>query len=152
MNEILGLIDSVEATILEGKKVPFSEKVILDERKLLILIDKLRLVIKNDSSMIRRSIEQAPMGSSDPASVIPVASGYSVSGESSGTIHPDVLKQAEEESVRVRRSADEYADNVLAHLQMLVTRVQKNLIKLEQSIDSGREHLDSRRNESENLR
>jgi hypothetical protein len=142
MNEVLGLIDSVEATILEGKKVPFSDKVVLDERKLLILIDKLRLVIKNDPSMIRRSIETSGMVSDSV-----IAAQTPVVIETPVGIHPDVLRQAEEESQRVRRSADEYADNVLAHLQMVVTRAQKTLIKLEQSIDSGRDHLGSSRNE-----
>jgi len=138
MNEVLGLIDSIEATILEGKKVPFSEKVVLDERRLLGLLDKLRLVIKNDSNLIRRSIEMSSDEDRIAASVVI---------ESPTGIHPDVLRQAEDESRRIRRNADEYADNVLAHLQMVVTRAQKNMIKLEQSIDAGREHLDSLRNE-----
>jgi hypothetical protein len=140
MNEVLGLIDSVEATILEGKKVPFSDKVVLDERRLLVLIDKLRLVVKNDTNLIRRSIETAHTESEQPAPVVI---------ETPVGIHPDVLRQAEEESRRIRRNADEYADNVLAHLQMVVTRAQKNMIKLEQSIESGREHLETRRNESQ---
>lgn len=138
MNEILGLIDSIEATILEGKKVPFSEKVLLDERRLLVLIDKLRLVVKNDSTLIRRSIDITP---ADAPAAAPIVI------ETPTSIHPDVLRQADEESRRIRRNADEYADNVLAHLQMVVTRAQKNIIKLEQSIESGREHLETRRNE-----
>jgi hypothetical protein len=141
MNEVLGLIDSIEATILEGKKVPFSEKVVLDERRLLGLLDKLRLVVKNDSTLIRRSIEMSSMDD-DRSSRAPVVI------ETPTGIHPDVLRQAEDESLRVRRNADEYADNVLAHLQMVVTRAQKNMIKLEQSIESGRDHLETRRNES----
>ncbi len=140
MNEVLGLIDALEATILEGKKVPFSEKIVLDERRLLVLVDKLRLVVKNDAALIRRSIETAPIGDGVQASAPVVI-------ETPVGIHPDVLRQADEESQRVRRSADEYADNVLAHLQMVVTRAQKTLIKLEQSIDSGRDHLDAVRRE-----
>ncbi|NDD66647.1 hypothetical protein EBZ35_03215 [bacterium] len=133
MSELLGLIDSIEALVLEGKKVPFSEKVVLDERRVLVLLDKLRIVVKNDPLLIRRAIETTPV--QIEMNVEPTA------------IHPDVLRQADAESHRVRRSADEYADNVLAHLQMVVTRVQKNLIKLEQSIESGRDHLVAQREE-----
>jgi len=142
MNEILGIIDSIEATVLDGKKVPFSDKVLMDEKRLLNLLDKLRYVIKNDPESIRRSIETGTMTPSPPAPTPVVI-------ETPVAIHPDVLRQADDESQRLRRNADEYADNVLAHLQMLVTRAQKNLIKLEQSIDSGRQNLENRRAEKE---
>lgn len=134
MSELLGLIDSIEAAVLEGKKVPFSEKVVLDERRLLTLLDKLRIVVKNDPLLIRRSIETTPVQ-------------HTPSPTPDTPIHPEVLRQADEESSRLKRATDEYADNVLAHLQMVVTRVQKNLIKLEQSIESGRDHLLTQRNE-----
>ena len=48
MSEVLGLIDALEASVLEGKKIPLTEKVVVSEVSLLEIIDKIRLVIKSD--------------------------------------------------------------------------------------------------------
>ena len=56
MNEVLGLLDSLEATILEGKKIPLTDKVMLEEPVLLNLIDKIRLVLKSDDNIAKKSI------------------------------------------------------------------------------------------------
>lgn len=135
MNEILGIIDAIEALVMEGKKVPFSDKVIISESQLLILIDKLRIVAKTDPDAIRKAIEIH----NQPTPV--VHETIAQSKETPQNNGSDVVR-AHTEAMRIREDAVRYADNVLAHLQLLVTKMQKNIIKLEQNLESGRTMMD----------
>ena len=47
MSEVLGLLDALEAVILDSKKVPLTDNVIVNEQKLIDIIDKLRTVVKD---------------------------------------------------------------------------------------------------------
>ena len=40
MDEILGLIDALEAVVLEGQKIPLTEKALIDEKKALNILDQ----------------------------------------------------------------------------------------------------------------
>lgn len=124
MNDILAIVDALESRILEGKKVPFTDKVMLAEQPLLMLIDKIRITLKNEPDTIRRAVE---MDTETPP-VTPKPSS-------------DPLKKAQTDASRIREDATVYADNVLAHLQLIVTKMQKNIIKLEQNLESGRTML-----------
>ena len=42
MSKLLGLLDVLESKILEGKKVPLTEKVMVDEDEVMSIIDKIR--------------------------------------------------------------------------------------------------------------
>ena len=41
----------------------------------------------------------------------------------------------------MKQGADEYANDVLTQLQLLVTKLQKNLMRLEKNINAGRDML-----------
>ena len=129
MNEILGILDAIEATIMEGKRLPFTDKVIIHEGQLLMLLDKLRIVAGN-SDTVRQAVEIGNL----PEKEVQVQ-------QTSITQAPD-LSKANAEALRIREDAAVYADNVLAHLQLLVTKMQKNIIKLEQNLESGRSMMD----------
>ena len=43
MNEALGVLEILESRIMESKRLPFSTKVIIEEKQVLELLDKLRL-------------------------------------------------------------------------------------------------------------
>jgi hypothetical protein len=130
MNEILGILDAIEATIMEGKKLPFTDKVIIHEGQLLMLLDKLRIVAGN-SDTVRQAVEIG----NHPEKEVHVQ-------HTSVPAQPLDLSKANAEAVRIREDAAIYADNVLAHLQLLVTKMQKNIIKLEQNLESGRTMMD----------
>ena len=49
--ELLGIVDSLEATILEASKIPFSDNIIIDEKSLLSLIDKIRIAMKSQGNI-----------------------------------------------------------------------------------------------------
>ncbi len=143
MDEIFGLIDSLEATILEGKKLPFSDKVILEEHKILQLVDKIRLIIKSNGTIVKRSVDLTKRSEPDtiPQEVIPpkVVIPQTPTARAQSDKY---LQDAKEESEKIKAGAHEYADYVMANLQLLVTKMQTNLVKAEKTITDSRALLE----------
>ncbi len=130
MSEILGLLDSLEATILDGKKIPFASKLMVDERRCLHIIDKIRLVLQSDGDTARKAIDLTKAEEKEEAPV-----------QESPMSEADILQTAQREAEKMKSGASEYADYVLANLQLIVTKMQKNLVRLEKNIQGGREVL-----------
>jgi len=116
MNEALGVVDAFEAKILDAKRIPFSGRIVLDEKQCLQLIDKLRYLLQNaEDSVARQVIDSTRDDSTD-----------SLSAEDELDEAQRLMREAESKSHDVKRGANDYADNVLARLQLLVTQLQKN--------------------------
>ena len=49
--------------------------------------------------------------------------------------------KATQKATKIKEGANDYADYVLANLQLTLTKMQKNLIHLEKNIESGRQIL-----------
>lgn len=134
MDELLGLIDSLEASILDAKRIPMTDKVIVEEHSILQLIDKIRLSAKSGENLARQFIEK-----SLEEDVV----------EEHSTVEDqdiqDVLAQTKKEANEIRVGAQEYAEYVLANLHLMVTKMQKNLIKLEKNLEGGRDILDRKK-------
>ena len=112
--EILGLLDTLEATILHGKKVPLTEKVVLNESKLLELTDKMRAIIKSGNGTAKRAIERASIN--DPFN------------------EKVIISKAQREARLIKEGANKYADEALAH-------VLATVLKLERTLENGRQRL-----------
>jgi len=125
--EILGLLDALESMILDGMKVPFTKKVMVDEEQLLSLIDKIRLVIQGGSDYARKAIaREEGKGQAE------TAEGEERSREESKAV--EVIEQAYQMAKEVREGADRYADEILANLEATSTRILR-------TIKAGRERL-----------
>ena len=131
--ELLGIIDSLEATILEASKMPFSNKIVIDEKDLLILIDKIRISLKSQRHSIREEVEVSSFSSLKPQSAEPVAQQDAIS--------ENMMKQRQLEYETVKHDAREYADNVLAGLHSVVAKMQYNLTRLDASLQQSRETI-----------
>lgn len=129
MDEIFGLIDSLEAVILEGKKVPFSDKIMVEEHRVLQMIDKMRLVIKSNGSIIKRSIDLTKKEEPVKVHVPPTATQQAAS---------------ELEAEKIKQGAHEYADYVMANIQLMITKMQTNLVKAEKVITESRSMIDQK--------
>ena len=138
MNEILGLVDSLDATILEGKKIPFSEKIVLNEKKLLSLVDKISLALKGESGAIRDAVDLANSAAETPF-------------EPSKDSDIEHLEQVQIYSKKIKLDAHQYAGNVLANLQLMVTKMQKEIVRLDKTIQTGRNVLDNQLEENMEL-
>ncbi len=128
MNELLGIIDVLEATILEGKKIPMTHRILIDESKVMAMLDKVRLVLQSEGNLIRESVDK------------------SLERETSYSLHEvqsDIsqAKKIIKDSERIRQGAEEYAEYVLANLQLLTSKMQADLLKLTQNIENGRQLL-----------
>ena len=124
--EILGLLDTLESIILDSTKVPFTKRIMVDEDKVLSLIDKLRLVIQGGGDFAKKAIgrgevqeEERPAGEGRPQA------------ESKAV---EVLEQAYQMAKEIREGADKYADEVLANLEATSTRILR-------TIKAGRDRL-----------
>ena len=135
--EILGLLDTLESMVLEGFKVPLSHKTVVDEEKVLAVIDKMRLVVQGGGDFVKKVIDKR-------------------SGSTTTTVHPpkqstidfaearkevekvkenlpvssdpeekavEIIENAYKVSKEVRMGADKYADEVLSNLELTSSRI-----------------------------
>jgi len=124
--KVLGLLDTLESVILEGFKIPLSKKTVVEEEKLLSIIDKIRLVIQSGDDFPSPQKQNA----SENSQMIPETV---VSVDKSNAA--DVLEQAYKLAKEVREGADKYADEVLSNMELTTTRVLR-------TVRAGRERLD----------
>jgi hypothetical protein len=125
--EILGLLDTLESMILDSTKVPFSKKVIVDEDKLLSLVDKIRLVLQGGVDFARKAI-----GRDESREAAAEAAPAEKSKEANKAV--EVIEQAYQMSKEIREGADKYADEVLSNLEATSTRILR-------TVRAGRERL-----------
>ena len=122
MMQLLGLLDTLEATILNGKKVLMTDLVMVNEGQLLEIIDKIRGVIKSGGSAAKQAIERV--------------SSNDIYNEKS------ILSKAQREARLIKEGANSYADETLSNLLATV-------LKLERSLESGRQRLARMREDAE---
>jgi hypothetical protein len=145
--EILGLLDALEAMILDGTKIPLTKKVVINEDKVLAVIDKMRLVIQGGGGFAKGAIGgkgtegtregtkglMGTKGQETPAET--QISKEILEGRSMGEAKAvEVLQQAYQMAKEIREGADQYADEVLANLEATSTRILR-------TIQAGRDRL-----------
>ena len=135
--------------VAEGRKLPFSSSVMIDQGYALDLIDRLRMAIPEEiktaqrvSGEVDRLLEQAREESEKILARAQEQATYLI--EERELTHQaeemslEIVRQARVESEGVRRGADDYAADVLAKLEVEVMRTLK-------SIRLGLDVLDERR-------
>jgi hypothetical protein len=132
--EILGLLDTLESIVLDSAKIPFTKKIMVDEEKMLSIIDKIRLVIQGGGDFARKAIVRGEAQEAAPES--PEAERRPPT-ESKAV---EVLEQAYQMAKEIREGADKYADEVLANLEATSTRILR-------TIKAGRDRLSGEKNE-----
>ena len=125
MNDILGALEALESYILSAKNVPLSNKVIINEKIALDMLDKIRLLVKN-SSIPTHQVEF------DPEEEL-VDQVQQMDQEAQR-----LLDEANKQADAIRFDAKEYADDIFVRLQVMVAKLRKNLLRLDQNIDQGR--------------
>lgn len=132
--EILGLLDALESMILDSPRVPFTKKLVVDEEKVLKLIDKLRIVMQGGGGVARTAIggkgESSARHELEPKAE-PTETDRRTQSESKAV---EVIEQAYQMAKEIREGADKYADEVLANLESTSTRVLR-------TVKAGRERL-----------
>ena len=118
-------------------------KVIIDETYLLTIIDKIRMSLKSKASVARATVDvqQKPI---DKESI-----GLS-SEETNKQVSQRIIQEAEKHANDIKQGAHDYADDVLANLQLVIAKMQKNIVTLEKNVDSGRQVLESKKGVKDN--
>ncbi|MFH1386926.1 MAG: hypothetical protein ABIH50_04605 [bacterium] len=127
--EILGLLDTLESIVLDGSKIPFSKKVMVNEDELLKVIDKIRLVVQGGSDYARKAIGSKGGEVTEKVEVSelqPKPTGENKAAE--------VIEQAYQMAKEIRDGADKYADEVLANIEATSTRILR-------TVKAGRDRL-----------
>jgi hypothetical protein len=130
--EILGLIDTLESMVLDSTRVPFTRKLLVDEEKVLKLIDKIRIVVQGGGGVVRTAIGgKGESPAQQDAKAEPTEGERRTQGESKAV---EVIEQAYQMAKEIREGADKYADEVLANLESTSTRVLR-------TVKAGRDRL-----------
>jgi hypothetical protein len=135
--EILGLLDTLESVVLDGMKIPLTKKVMIDEEKVLGIIDKMRLVLQGGGSFAKDAIVSLPadkQGKKDEIRIV-VEDERKLEGRSVDEAKAvEILQQAYQMAKEIREGADKYADEVLSNLEAASTRILR-------TVKAGRDRL-----------
>jgi len=136
--EILGLLDTLESMILDGFKIPFSKRLIINEEKILAVVDKMRLVIQGGGGFAKDALAYK-QGTKSLRAEEEKAAGIEAKEVLEGKTEEEskaveVLQQAYQMAKEIRDGADKYADEILANLESTSTRILRTL-------KAGRERL-----------
>ena len=126
--EILGLLDTLESMILEGFRVPLSKKTMIDEEKVLQVIDKIKLVAQGNGGLMKKPMDnnkRTPAQQSEPTELTEVEKlkeRLPIAAAKDGK-PTEIIEDAYKIAKEVRMGADKYADEVLSNLEATSSRI-----------------------------
>jgi cell division septum initiation protein DivIVA len=122
--ELDQLIDELEDVLAQGRRVPFSGRLLVDEEKLLDIIDRMRVAVPEELKQARRVIAEQERLIGDAQARVQVVlqeQGLLAAVEAE---RARMLEQAQREAQTVRNGADEYARQVLEDLSARLGKIQ----------------------------
>jgi len=142
------LVDRLEELVMEGRAVPFSRRVIVDEERFLDLVDQMRVSIPDEIKKARRiqqERERIIAQANEEAGRI-----VNLSQEEAGNLISEheivkvaearaavILERAQNEARQIRKDADDYVTEALGQLEYqldgLLTTVRNGLRRVQQS-------------------
>lgn len=132
--ELDDLIDELEDALAEGRRVPFSGRLLVDEERILDIIDRMRVAIPEEQKRARRVIQEQERMLAEAQSRVQQVLEERGLTEAIEAERARLIQQAEQEAGQVRAGADEYARQVLEDLDdrltKLVTSVRNGLSTL----------------------
>lgn len=143
--DILHLVDRLEELFNNSKGVPLTRMVMVDEERMLDLIDQMRLAIpdeiKNSQQIINQKERILAQANEEAHRTIELAKEQAEKlverdeiVQKAKIIGDEIIQKAREETELIKREADEYAINSLEHLGVelnkILRQVQNGLITL----------------------
>ena len=146
--DILHLVDRLEELVTEGKAIPFSARVLVDEERFLDMVDQMRVSVPEEIKKAKRIqqereriIAQANEEAGRIVSLAKEEAGGLVenhevvkSAEARAAI---ILERAQKEASQIRQEADSYVLEVLSQLEYqldgLLTTVRNGLRRVQHS-------------------
>ena len=125
--ELDQLIDELEDALAEGRRVPFSGRLLVDEERILDIIDRMRVAVPEETKHAKRVInEQERLLNEARARVQDTLQeqGLMAAVEQE---RERLLLQAEREAQNIRAGADEYARQVLEELEQRLAKIMASV-------------------------
>jgi hypothetical protein len=127
MSELNNLIDEIEEAIAEGRRVPFSGRLLVDEEKLLDILDRMRVAVPDEIKQARRVVAEQERLLGEARARVQQALEEQGLMAAIDAERQAMLVQAEQEALAIRRGADEYARHVLEELRERLTKLQTSV-------------------------
>lgn len=120
--------------LAEGRRVPFSGRLLVDEDKILDVVDRMRVAVPDEIKQARRVIADQDRLLGEAHAKVQQALEEQGLLAAVETERVRLIEQAERDAVSIRAGADEYAAQVLGELeqrlQKLTSSVQNGLSEL----------------------
>jgi hypothetical protein len=150
--DIIFLVERLESLIANGKKLPLTNNVVIDQVGALDLIDQLRVAVPEEVRQAKRinsegerirekaneEAEQVLARAQEQAAFLIEERGLLLAAQDESR---RIIEQADAEGADVRRGADEYAASVLIGLEGDVVRTLQSIKKGIQLLDERRAQL-----------
>jgi hypothetical protein len=155
-DDVLVLLDRLEALVTEGRRMPFSTRVIVEEEDFLGILDQIRGAVPREIRQAQRVIEERAdiitSAQQEAAKILDLARNqaeYIVSEQ--GILNEakqrseDILRQVEQEQRRSMGQIDEYALQQLSEVEEAVqegmTLVMDALRAASANLDQAKRHI-----------
>ncbi len=149
MDSVFELLDRLEAVIMHGSSVPWTDKRIVDQREAVSLLRMVRARLPTElaeahgarqaaEELLQRAQEQARRVVAQAQEQLSQLVDEHEIVRHAQTRAEEILARAQQEAEETRRGADEYAQQVLEDLEQGVLRILM-------SIRKGKEILEARR-------
>ncbi len=125
--ELDNLIDELEDVLVEGRRVPFSGRLLIDEERILDVIDRMRVAVPEELKQARRIIGEQDRLLNEAQVRVQQAleeQGLLAAVEEE---RARLIEQAEREAANIRAGADDYARQVLEELHDRLTKLASNV-------------------------
>lgn len=130
------MIDELEDVLAEGRRVPFSGRLLVDEERILDIIDRMRVAAPEELKQARRVIAEQERLINEARERVRQTldeQGLLAAVEAERS---RLIAESEREAQSIRMGADDYARQVLEELEQrlarLTTNVQNGLRELRQ--------------------
>lgn len=141
--DILYLVDQLEELVSYSKRVPMSQRVMVDENEFLSLVEQLRLALPNEIRQAQRVIKERERivgeAQDEVLRIVNTARGQAEQLVSQHAIlaqakqhGEELLRQAEEEEQRTRGEMDVF---VVEQLELVETAVRRGMAVIEGAVE-----------------
>ena len=133
--DILHLVDRLEELFNESRTVPFTRNAVVDEDKMLDIIDQMRVTIPNEVKQAQQILSQRDrflaQAQEEATRIVALAREkadqlveHDSIVKSAMTRADQILAQARADAQATRRDADDYVIDGLQHMDSEITRLQ----------------------------
>lgn len=130
------LIDELEDTLADGRRLPFG-LLLINEERMLDIIDRMRVAVPDEIKQARRVVQEQERLLADAQARVQQTLNEQGLLDAVETERQRMLQEAEEEAAEVRAGADAYARDLLQDLDnqlyKMLTNVRNGLESLSQN-------------------